>query len=88
MWREVNNRMTLRSPLEVYADIQNKRLEMIELAQIYGMNSERTVRSSQELDVLMNEYYAIQNYLDRKVKKQEINNGVRVIQKSLEYHTK
>ncbi len=78
MWREVNNRMTLRSALEVYADIQNKRLEMIELAQIYGMNSEKTVRSSQELDVLMNEYFAIKG----RMKKQESDNEVHVIQES------
>jgi hypothetical protein len=84
MWREVNNRMTLRSALEVYVDMQNKRLEMIELAQIYGMNSEETVRSSQELDVLMNEYFAIK----ARVKKQESDNEVHVIQESLEYNTK
>ncbi len=78
MWREVNNRMTLRCALEVYADIQNKRLEMIELAQIYGMNSEKTVRSSQELDVLMNEYFAIKV----RMKKQESDNELHVIQES------
>ena len=36
--------------------ITNKRNEMFELAQAYGLNHELTVEKSQELDVLINEW--------------------------------
>ncbi|USK61015.1 aspartyl-phosphate phosphatase Spo0E family protein [Peribacillus asahii] len=58
----------LRSPREVSAEINIKRVEMMELARVYGMNGEPTVRSSQELDLLINEYLILQHHLAVKVK--------------------
>jgi len=58
----------LRSPREVSAEINIKRIEMMELARVYGMNGEPTVRSSQELDLLINEYLILQHHLAAKVK--------------------
>ncbi|AZV42056.1 hypothetical protein BAOM_1446 [Peribacillus asahii] len=40
----------------------------MELARVYGMNGEPTVRSSQELDLLINEYLILQHHLAVKVK--------------------
>lgn len=56
--------MKLRSAIEVCTEIQNKRVEMMELAKRYGINNEETVRSSQELDVLINEYLIMQHHSD------------------------
>lgn len=60
--------MNLRSAIEVCKEIQNKRVEMMDLAKKYGINDEETVRSSQELDVLINEYLIIQQYSGVNVK--------------------
>lgn len=46
---------------EVYSQIQIKRFEMIETAEMYGLTDEHTIRTSQELDQLMNEYHYL-NY--------------------------
>ncbi|MDE3838315.1 aspartyl-phosphate phosphatase Spo0E family protein [Bacillus methanolicus] len=37
-------------------EIQHKREKMIDSAQKHGLTSERTIRCSQELDMLLNEY--------------------------------
>jgi stage 0 sporulation regulatory protein len=37
-------------------EIQHKRKKMIDCAQKHGLTSERTIRYSQELDMLLNEY--------------------------------
>ncbi|EIJ81709.1 hypothetical protein PB1_02180 [Bacillus methanolicus PB1] len=37
-------------------EIQHKREKMIDFAQKHGLTSERTIRCSQELDMLLNEY--------------------------------
>ena len=84
----MNNRVKLRSILDVCTDIQIKRVEMMELAQKFGINGEETVRSSQELDVLINEYLVMQRYSGVVVKKEDIDNGIHVIQQSLELNTK
>ncbi|RFU69933.1 aspartyl-phosphate phosphatase Spo0E family protein [Bacillus sp. V59.32b] len=42
---------------EVYSEIQIKRFEMIEIAEMYGLTDDNTIRTSQELDQLMNEYH-------------------------------
>lgn len=80
--------MKVRSVLEVCMEIQIKRVEMVELAQKYGINGEETVRSSQELDVLINEYLTIQHHSGIEVKKEDIDQGVHVIQQSLELNAK
>ena len=84
----MNNRVKLRNILDVCTDIQIKRVEMMELAQRFGINGEETVRSSQELDVLINEYLVMQRYSGVVVKKEDIDNGIHVIQQSLELNTK
>ncbi len=84
----MNNRVKLRNILDVCTDIQIKRVEMMELAQKFGINGEETVRSSQELDVLINEYLVMQRYSGVVVKKEDIDNGIHVIQQSLELNTK
>ena len=75
----MNNRVKLRNILDVCTDIQIKRVEMMELAQKFGINGEETVRSSQELDVLINEYLVMQRYSGVVVKKEDIDNGIHVI---------
>lgn len=84
----MNNRVKLRNILDVCTDIQIKRVEMMELAQKFGINGDETVRSSQELDVLINEYLVMQRYSGVEVKKEDIDNGIHVIQQSLELNTK
>ncbi|AIE59447.1 aspartyl-phosphate phosphatase Spo0E family protein [Bacillus methanolicus] len=37
-------------------EIQHKRKKMIDCAQKHGLTNERTIRCSQELDMLLNEY--------------------------------
>lgn len=81
----MNNRVRLRNILDICTDIQIKRVEMVELAQKFGINGEETVRSSQELDVLINEYLMIQQKSGIEVKKEDIDNGIHVIQQSLEF---
>lgn len=78
----------LRNLLEVCTEIQIKRVEMMELAQRFGINGEETVRSSQELDVLINEYLTIQQQSGVDVKKEDIDKGIHVIQQSLELNAK
>lgn len=48
--------------------IEKKRREMIESANHYGMSSEVTIKQSQELDVLLNQYRQILSKMkDKKV---------------------
>jgi hypothetical protein len=65
--------MKLRGTIEVCTEIQIKRVEMIKLAQIYGINGEETVHASQELDLLINEYFIIKHRSDINVK-EDMNN--------------
>ena len=74
--------------LDVCTEIHIKRVEMMELAQQFGINGEETVRSSQELDVLINEYLMMQQKSGIEVKKEDIDNGFHVIQQSFELNTK
>lgn len=78
----------LRSILDVCTEIQIKRVEMMELAQKFGINGEETVRSSQELDVLINEYLTLQQHSGVVVKKEDIDKGIHIIQQSLELNAK
>lgn len=84
----MNNRVKLRNILDVCSEIQIKRVEMMELARKFGINGDETVRSSQELDVLINEYLVIQKHSGIEVKKEDIDKGFHVIQKSLELNVK
>lgn len=47
---------TQRDKVEIEAAIKEKREIMIESARIYGFTNEITLKHSQELDVLINEY--------------------------------
>ncbi|MGO4887530.1 aspartyl-phosphate phosphatase Spo0E family protein [Anaerobacillus sp. MEB173] len=37
-------------------EIESKRLEMMEVAKVHGFTSEKTIKCSQELDILLNHY--------------------------------
>ena len=80
----MNNGVKLRSMLDVCAEIHIKRVEMMKLAKQYGINGEETVSSSQELDVLLNEYQMMQQKSEIEEKKEDMDNGFHVIQKSFE----
>ena len=72
--------------LDVCTEIHIKRVEMMRLAQQCGINGEETVRSSEELDILINEYQMMQQKSEMEVKK-DIDNGFHVIQQSFELNT-
>ena len=79
----------LRNILDVCTEIQIKRVEMMDLAKKFGINDDETVRSSQELDVLINEYLVMQKHSGIEVKKEDIDNGIHVIQQqTLELNVK
>lgn len=46
----------------ISSQIQNKRFEMLHFAELYGLTNQLTLRSSQELDQLMNQYHAMYQY--------------------------
>lgn len=80
---EVNNRMKLRNIEDVCTEIQSKRVEMMELAEKFGINGDETVRSSQELDLLINEYLVMQKHSGIEVKKEDLDNEIHVIQQQM-----
>lgn len=54
--------MEFRNAMKVSSEIQLKRVELMHLAEMHGINGEETVRTSQELDILINEYLILQNH--------------------------
>ncbi|MCJ7841720.1 aspartyl-phosphate phosphatase Spo0E family protein [Lederbergia sp. NSJ-179] len=46
-----------KEPKKLLAQIQEKRKEMYLFGELYGLNAEKTIICSQELDSMMNQYY-------------------------------
>jgi hypothetical protein len=53
--------MEQKNFLGICSEIQIKRYEMMEFAKSYGMTNVNTIRTSQELDQLINEYHHLKN---------------------------
>ncbi|KMY49265.1 aspartyl-phosphate phosphatase Spo0E family protein [Peribacillus loiseleuriae] len=72
------------SSVKMFNQIQEKRMEMLQLAEMYGMTDELTIRSSQELDVLINEYSIVQDspVFESKLK---VNNMIIIVQQPFSY---
>ncbi|WP_330847613.1 aspartyl-phosphate phosphatase Spo0E family protein [Pradoshia eiseniae] len=47
--------------------IESKRAELVNTAMKYGLSSKNTIRYSQELDILLNEYIPLQYHLQKKM---------------------
>lgn len=62
-------------------------MEMLQLAEMYGMTDEHTIRSSQELDVLINEYSYVQDspVFEAKV---SVNNMIIIVQQPFTYQSR
>ncbi|MBA9025070.1 MULTISPECIES: aspartyl-phosphate phosphatase Spo0E family protein [Bacillaceae] len=72
------------SAVKMFNEIQEKRIEMLQLAEMYGMTDELTIRSSQELDVLINEYsYVQKNHVFEE--KFNVNNMIMIVQQPFSY---
>ncbi|MFD0049097.1 Spo0E family sporulation regulatory protein-aspartic acid phosphatase [Actinomycetes bacterium NPDC127524] len=56
--------MICRNETAICSEITVKRMEMIRIADVYGMTAEKTIRCSQELDGLINEYLQLQYHSD------------------------
>jgi stage 0 sporulation regulatory protein len=52
---------------ELNSKIQRKRCEMIQHAESYGFTNEITLRSSQELDELINDYLYLDNQVNLEI---------------------
>lgn len=52
---------------QILEEIELKRKEMLEHARAFGLNSPFTVKSSQELDTLLNTYQQIKNDTQNKI---------------------
>lgn len=72
------------SSVKMFNEIQEKRIEMFQLAEMYGMTDELTIRSSQELDVLINEYSYVQDspIVEAKL---SVNNMIIIVQQPFSY---
>ena len=66
--------MNCRNAVEICIEIRIKRWEMIEIAQIHGMSHDHTIRISEELDKLINEYLILQHHtpLEMRVETQDM----------------
>ncbi|KRF67942.1 hypothetical protein ASG99_00225 [Bacillus sp. Soil768D1] len=60
--------MNSRSTTEICSEIRMKRWEMMELAKMYGMSHEYTLRQSEQLDKLINEYLILQHHTSVEVR--------------------
>ncbi|MFJ5622304.1 aspartyl-phosphate phosphatase Spo0E family protein [Peribacillus loiseleuriae] len=72
------------SSVKMFNQIQEKRIEMFQLAEMYGMTDELTIRSSQELDVLINEYSYVQDSPVFEAK-HSVNNMIIIVQQPFTY---
>ena len=59
--------MDAKSTVQICSEIQDKRCEMINTASLYGLNHDHTLRLSQQLDQLINEYLVLQHQPHREV---------------------
>jgi len=54
-WKKKGN-PTLATKQEILQLIEKKRIELIDIVAKYGMSSSKTLKISQELDILLNKY--------------------------------
>ncbi|CAH0264934.1 hypothetical protein SRABI134_03568 [Peribacillus sp. Bi134] len=57
--------------MEICSEIRMKRWEMMELAKMYGLGHEYTLRQSEQLDKLINEYLILQHHSSEVRNKRE-----------------
>lgn len=57
--------------MEICSEIRMKRWEMMELAKMYGIGHEYTLRQSEQLDKLINEYLILQHHSSEVRNKRE-----------------
>ncbi|MCK2013247.1 aspartyl-phosphate phosphatase Spo0E family protein [Peribacillus muralis] len=62
--------MNSRSAMKICSEIRMKRWEMMELAKMYGIGHEFTLRQSEQLDKLINEYLILQHHPSVEVRNQ------------------
>ncbi|WP_057912295.1 aspartyl-phosphate phosphatase Spo0E family protein [Peribacillus muralis] len=62
--------MKSRSAMKICSEIRMKRWEMMELAKMYGIGHEFTLRQSEQLDKLINEYLILQHHPSVEVRNQ------------------
>ncbi|WP_221413931.1 aspartyl-phosphate phosphatase Spo0E family protein [Peribacillus simplex] len=60
--------MNSRCATEICSEIRMKRWEMMELAKMYGLGHEYTLRQSEQLDKLINEYLILQHHSSVEVR--------------------
>ncbi len=60
--------MNSRGAMEICSEIRMKRWEMMELAKAYGLGHEYTLRQSEQLDILINEYLILQHHSSVEVR--------------------
>ncbi|MGE6378348.1 aspartyl-phosphate phosphatase Spo0E family protein [Peribacillus muralis] len=65
--------MNSRGAMEICSEIRMKRMEMMELAKAYGMGHEYTLRQSERLDKLINEYLILQHHSSVEVRNKREN---------------
>ena len=63
--------MNSRCAMEICSEIRMKRWEMMELAKMYGIGHEYTLRQSEQLDKLINEYLILQHHSSEVRNKRE-----------------
>ncbi|MCK1992692.1 aspartyl-phosphate phosphatase Spo0E family protein [Peribacillus muralis] len=56
--------------MKICSEIRMKRWEMMELAKMYGIGHEFTLRQSEQLDKLINEYLILQHHPSVEVRNQ------------------
>ena len=73
---------------DLLAQIQEKRKEMYLFAKLYGVNAEKTIICSQELDILLNKYQLQQltkSSITSKIPRKSVANSFIKQQRILQY---